>query len=406
MKDKVVSRFLKYIAMDTQSSPYTHTHPSNPAIRDFARMLKCELDEMGIHTDFDEEHAYLYGSIDANVEGLETIAFISHMDTATEMPGGCKNPGRFVYEGGEVKHGELVMRPEDFPALQGLVGEEIITTDGTTLLGADDKAGVAAIMTALEYFVTHPEVPHGKIAFAFTPDEEIGEGADYFDVERLGADFAYTMDGGPLGELEYESFNAAGAVVTIRGESIHPGSAKNAMVNAIHIAEEFDAMLPAHARPEHTEGYEGFFHLMRIEGTVDEATLEYIIRDHNRALFEEKKALLEAVRDFLNVKYPGRITTEIRDQYYNMGEVLKDRMDIIELAKDAMKALDIEPAVGPIRGGTDGSRLTFMGLPTPNVFVGGYHYHGKYELIPTRSMELAVKTILKINELYVERSKR
>lgn len=403
MKEKVVSRFLKYIAMDTQSNPDTHTHPSNPAILSFANMLREELDEMGIRTDFDEEHGYLYGAIEANVEGLETIAFISHMDTATEMPGGCKNPGRFVYEGGTIKHGELVMTPEDFPALQGLVGEEIITTDGTTLLGADDKAGVAAIMTALEYFVTHPEVPHGKIAFAFTPDEEIGEGADYFDVEKLGADFAYTMDGGPLGELEYESFNAASAVVTIRGESIHPGSAKNAMVNAIHIAEEFDAMLPAHARPEHTESYEGFFHLMRIEGVVDKAVLEYIIRDHDRALFEEKKALLESARDFLNRKYGDRVTTEIRDQYYNMGEILKDRMDIIELAKDAMQALEIEPLVGPIRGGTDGSRLTFMGLPTPNIFVGGYHYHGKYELIPTRSMELAVKTILKINELYVQR---
>ena len=403
MKEKVVSRFLKYIAMDTQSNPDTHTHPSNPAILSFANMLREELDEMGVRIDFDEEHGYLYGSIEANVEGLETIAFISHMDTATEMPGGCKNPGRFVYEGGAIKHGELVMTPEGFPALQGLVGEEIITTDGTTLLGADDKAGVAAIMTALEYFVTHPEVPHGKIAFAFTPDEEIGEGADYFDVERLGADFAYTMDGGPLGELEYESFNAASAVVTIRGESIHPGSAKNAMVNAIHIAEEFDAMLPAHARPEHTEGYEGFFHLMRIEGVVDKAVLEYIIRDHDRALFEEKKALLESARDFLNRKYGDRVTTDIRDQYYNMGEILKDRMDIIELAKDAMQALEIEPLVGPIRGGTDGSRLTFMGLPTPNIFVGGYHYHGKYELIPTRSMELAVKTILKINELYVQR---
>ena len=405
MKEKVVSRFLKYIAMDTQSNPDTHTHPSNPAILSFANMLREELDEMGVRTDFDEEHGYLYGSIEANVEGLETIAFISHMDTATEMPGGCKNPGRFVYEGGTIKHGELVMTPEDFPALQNLVGEEIITTDGTTLLGADDKAGVAAIMTALEYFVTHPEIPHGKIAFAFTPDEEIGEGADYFDVERLGADFAYTMDGGPLGELEYESFNAASAVVTIRGESIHPGSAKNAMVNAIHIVEEFDAMLPAHARPEHTEGYEGFFHLMHIEGVVDKAVLEYIIRDHDRTRFEEKKALLESARDFLNGKYGERVTTEIRDQYYNMGEILKDRMDIIELAKDAMQALEIEPLVGPIRGGTDGSRLTFMGLPTPNIFVGGYHYHGKYELIPTRSMELAVKTILKINELYVQRRK-
>lgn len=405
MKEKVVSRFLKYIAMDTQSNPNTHTHPSNPAIIGFAEMLDEELRGMGIRTDFDRDHGYLYGSIDANCDGLETIGFISHMDTATEMPGGCKNPGIFVYEGGELNYGELLMNPEDFPALKELIGEEIITTDGTTLLGADDKAGVAEIMTALEYFVTHPDVPHGKIAFAFTPDEEIGEGADYFDVQRLGADFAYTMDGGPLGELEYESFNAASAVVTVRGESIHPGSAKNAMVNANHIATEFDAMLPVQSRPEFTEGYEGFFHLMHIEGAVDEARLEYIIRDHDREAFEEKKRLIESTRDYLNVKYHGRVTTELRDQYYNMGEILKYRMDVIELAKDAMLALDIKPLVGPIRGGTDGSRLTFMGLPTPNIFVGGYHYHGKYELIPTRSMERAVQTILKINELHVKRSK-
>ncbi|ERJ84026.1 peptidase T [Peptostreptococcaceae bacterium oral taxon 113 str. W5053] len=406
MQNTIQKRFISYIAKDTQSNPKSGKHPSSPNQWNFAEDLVEELKSIGAQVDFDDKHCYIYGSIPSNISNIKeekpVIAFIAHMDTASEMSGHCVNPQIFVYEGGEINREQLHMKPEDFPALKELIGEKIITTDGTTLLGADDKAGITEIITAIEYLLTHPEIPRGEIRFAFTPDEEIGEGADFFDVKRLGADFAYTMDGGPLGELEYESFNAASAVVKIKGESIHPGSAKNAMVNASLLGMEFHNLLPIGMRPELTEGYEGFFHLLEITGTAEEATLEYIIRDHDRKLFKEKKELFQATADFLNKKYGPRFTATIKDSYYNMGDVLKDHPQVINLAKQAMENLKITPKIQPIRGGTDGSKLSFMGLPTPNIFVGGYHYHGKYEMIPLSSMEKAVQVILEINRLNID----
>ena len=407
MRNELKQRFINYVKINTQSDAKSKAHPSTKGQWDLAHYLMKELKELGFdQVELDEKYCYVYGTLPGNVEkDVPLIAFIAHMDTATEMSGENVQPQSFVYDGGTIRRGELVMSPEDFPDLISYVGEEIITTDGTTLLGADDKAGIAEIVTALNYLKNHPEIPRGTIKFIFTPDEEIGQGPDFFDIERVGADFAYTIDGGPIGELEYENFNAAFATVTFSGENIHPGRAKNIMINSTELAMEFHRMLPESERPEFTEGYEGFFHLMAIQGDVGHTVSEYIIRDHDRDAFEKKKSTMQSAVKFLEGKYGPRINLEIQDSYYNMKEVLKEHYEIVELAKEAMENVGIEPRIIPIRGGTDGSQLSFMGLPTPNIFTGGHQCHGKYEFIPLSSMEKAVEVILEINRLNVLKHK-
>ena len=321
------------------------------------------------------------------------------MDTAPDLDGKCVNPKVFVYKGGDIKlNDEYTMTVKDFPFLKELEGQEIITTDGTTLLGADDKAGITIIMGAIEYLLAHPEIKHGEIKIGFTPDEEIGRGADLFDVKKFGADFAYTVDGGPLGELEYENFNAASVKIEIQGKNVHPGSAKNMMVNSLSAARELENMLPEEQKPEYTEGYEGFIHLTSIEGSVDFTKMSYIIRDHFMESFLHKKELMKTAVDFLNKKYGNIIKMEIKDSYYNMKEKIEPHMEIIELAKKSMTDAGIEPHIVPVRGGTDGARLSFMGLPCPNLFAGGYNFHGRFELIPTKSIEKGIELVVKIAE--------
>jgi tripeptide aminopeptidase len=331
---------------------------------------------------------------------------MAHMDTSPDMSGADVRP-RFVehYDGGDIvldPEKGVVLSPSDFPDLKKYAGQTLITTDGTTLLGADDKAGAAEIMAALEYLVSHPSVRHGELCIGFTPDEETGHGVDFFDVKKFGADFAYTVDGEELGEVQFETFNAARARIRIHGMSVHPGTAKGKMINAALVAMELNAMLPPNARPELTEGYEGFYHLTHIEGTVEEARLDYLIRDHDRQKFEAKKAFLAAYAAQMNQRYPGRLSLEINDTYYNMREKIEPVMHIFETARQAITAVGLTPIVGPVRGGTDGCRLSYMGLPTPNIFTGGHNAHGKYEFIPVESMEKAVEVILKIIELYAE----
>ncbi|KGF03161.1 peptidase T [Anaerococcus lactolyticus] len=405
--ENITKRFLKYISFDTKSDPEKgeSQKPSSDGQLLLANELKKELEDLGLNPTINEE-GFLFCKIPANSDkDLPKIGFISHMDTSPEMYGKIDDPQIINYEGGDIKlNDEKYIKVEEFPYLEKLKGTTIITTRGKSLLGADDKAGIAAIMTAIEYMVNNPDFKHGEVRIAFTPDEEIGTGCDTFDVKNFDADFAYTIDGGILGELEYESFNAADAKITIHGKSIHPGSAKNTMINSITIANEFDRLLGYVRRPEHTEGYEGFFHLLKINGDIETTKLEYIIRDHDRNTFEKMKKEIISNADFLNEKYGNIIDVKLTDSYYNMGDIIKDNLDIVEYAKKAMEDLGIKPLISPIRGGTDGSKLSFMGLPCPNIFTGGMNFHGIYELIPIEHMVKSSQVVLEIIKL-IEMSK-
>lgn len=406
---KVLDRFLHYVSFDTQSMDDQEQVPSTEKQLALAKALKEELEAMGASQVRMSEHGYVYAVIPATADHpVKSLGFVAHMDTAPAMSGKDVKP-RIVerYDGQDLVLNEekkIVMRVKDFSGMLDCVGKDLIVTDGTTLLGADDKAGVAEIMTMAEFFLSHPEIPHGKICIGFTPDEEVGRGADFFDVEHFGAEAAYTVDGGPVGELEYENFNAASGKVDICGRGVHPGSAKGAMVNALLVGMEFQSMLPAFENPMYTEGYEGFFHLDQMAGDVESAHLEYIIRDHDRKAFEKKKALFEEVSRYLNVKYgEGTVLTAVKDSYYNMKEQIEpDHLYLIDTAKEAMKSLDIKPLVSPIRGGTDGARLSYMGLPCPNLSTGGYNFHGRYEFIPVQSLEQMVEVLTKIITLFEE----
>ncbi len=399
--ENVTDRFLRYVQIDTCSDEGSDTHPSTLKQHDLAKLLADELQGMGAaEITYDREHCYVYASIPAS-EGFEdrpVVGFIAHMDTSPAMSGAGVKP-RIVhdYDGEDIVLNQeqgIVLRTADFPEIRGYQGQDLIVTDGTTLLGADDKAGVAEIMTMAEYFLNHPEIPHGKIRIGFTPDEEIGAGPDFFDVALFGAAAAYTVDGGALGELEYENFNAAGARLYVQGCSVHPGSAKGKMKNAILIAQEFQSMLPVCENPMYTQGYEGFFHLDSIQGNVEATRADYIIRDHDRRLFEEKKEFFRNAADFLNMKYgAGTVTVDMKDSYYNMREVMEEHMDLVDRAVEAMEEQGIRPVITPIRGGTDGARLSFMGLPCPNICTGGENCHGKFEYVCVQSMEQVVKLL-------------
>lgn len=403
---KLVERFLKYVSYDTQSADETGKFPSTDKQLVLGAELAKELKEMGLSNVELDKHGYVMGELPANTDKkIPTIGFIAHMDTSPEMPGNDIKPNIIEnYNGEDIvlnKEKNIVLSTKIYKEIKDYVGQTIITTDGTTLLGADDKAGIAEIITAVDYLMAHPEIKHGKIKVAFTPDEEVGAGADYFDVEKFGADFAYTLDGSEVGEFVYETFNAAGADVTIRGNNVHTGSAKNKMINSLFLAQEFISMLPENERPEKTEGYEGFFHLDVMEGNVEETKLYYLIRDFDKANFEKRKELIQKVGADLNAKYgEDTVTVEVADQYYNMREKIEEVPHIIETGIQAIKEVGLEPKIQPIRGGTDGARLSFMGMPTPNIFAGGMNFHGKYEYVPVPSMEKAVEVIVKIVELY------
>ena len=400
-------RFLKYVSYDTQSCEDSTTVPSTDKQKVLLADLADEMRALGMTEVTMDEYGYVMGTIPASKgkESAPVIGFISHVDTAPDMSGKDVKPQVIeCYEGGDIKlNDQLTMRVADFPELNFFKGHTLIHTDGTTLLGADDKAGVAEIMTAAEYLLTHPEIEHGKIRIGFTPDEEIGRGVDYFNVEAFGAQFAYTVDGGMEGELEYENFNAAGAKIHIQGRNVHPGYAKDKMINALQVACEINSMLPAVQRPEHTEGYEGFYHLIGINGAVEEADMSYIVRDHDRAKFEQKKAYLEGVVALLTKKYgEGVIELKLTDQYYNMREMVEPHPEVIERALAAMREAGVEPLVRPIRGGTDGSRLSYMGLPCPNLFTGGMNFHGKFEYCSLTTMGRAMQVILNLARLWAE----
>ena len=405
--EKILDRFLRYVAVDTQSDPTSETQPSATKELDLLKILKDELLAMGVEATLDE-YGYVMATIPANCgKEIPAVGFIAHVDTAPDASGADIKPQIIPdYDGTDIplKGVEgLSLKVSDFPELLDYKGQTIITTDGTTLLGADDKAGVAEIMNAVQYMIEHPEFKHGEIKIGFTPDEEIGRGVVKFDVEKFGARYAYTMDGGAVGELEYENFNAAGATVKIQGRNIHPGYAKGKMLNAILIGMELNALLPVEQRPEFTTGYEGFYHIIGFNGTVEEATFSYIIRDHDMTLYEQKKEYMQKCVDFINEKYgEGTAMVEIRHQYYNMRKEVEPHYHIVEKARLAMEMEGIVPNIKPIRGGTDGANLSFMGLPCPNIFAGGHNFHGKMEFIPLESMEKASKVILNIISLYAE----
>lgn len=406
MNTDLIERFLKYVSFDTQSDELTNMTPSTPGQMIFAQYLEDELRDLGLADISLDDNGYLMATLPANVEGMPTIGFIAHLDTSPDMSGKHVSP-RIVsnYDGGDITLNadkRIVLSPREFPELLHHVGEDLIVTDGNTLLGADDKAGIAEIVTAVKYLMDHPEIKHGKVRIAFNPDEEIGQGAHKFDVERFGADWAYTMDGGEVGELEYENFNAAVAHVTFQGRNVHPGSAKHKMINSMRIANQFVIMLPRWETPEHTEGYEGFYHLISMEGSVEKTTLTYIIRDHDHDRFERRKKELEHLARKINHEYPECCSIEIKDQYYNMREKIEPVMHIVEVAEQAMRNLDIVPKVQPIRGGTDGAQLSFKGLPCPNIFAGGINFHGRYEFVPVQSMEKATGVIVEIARLVGE----
>ena len=405
-RSQVTERFLRYAAVDTQSADDMEQMPSTEKQRVLGHMLAEELKELGVSDVREDENGYVYGVIPSNLEEghqAPALGFISHMDTAPASPGTDIKPQIIRnYDGGRIVMNRelgISMGPEDYEELADYVGQDLITTDGTTLLGADDKAGVAEIMEMAAYLMAHPEFKHGKICVAFTPDEEVGRGTDFFDVEGFGADIAYTVDGGALGELEYENFNAASAFITIHGVSIHTGTARGKMKNAILMGMELQSLLPVFENPACTDGYEGFFHLDDMKGSVEACTMKYIIRDHDRTKFEEKKALMEQAVAYLNAKY-GSNTVELtlKDSYYNMLEKIKPHFELIETAKEAMGELDIQPIIRPIRGGTDGARLSFKGLPCPNLCTGGHNFHGRYEYICIQSMEKIVELLLKLAE--------
>ncbi len=403
----ITERFLNYTQFDTQSAEESQTVPSTPKQLVFAKYLKEELEREGLENVEMDDMGYIYATLPANTdEDIPTIGFISHYDTSPDCSGANIKP-RIVqsYDGGEIVLSEgIVSSPRKFPELLAHVGEDLIVTDGHTLLGADDKAGIAEIVQAMVYLKEHPEVKHGKIRVAFNPDEEIGMGAHHFDVERFGCEWAYTMDGGDVGELEYENFNAASAKITIKGVSVHPGYAKGKMVNAALVATELAAMLPQNERPETTEGYEGFYHLTGIQGGTEQARLSYIIRDHDRERFEQRKRLVARLTSQLNEKYgEGTVEALVSDQYYNMREKVEPVQHVIDLVLEAMKETDVTPKVRPIRGGTDGAQLSFRGLPCPNIFAGGINFHGPYEFVPIQSMEKAMMVIVKLCELTARR---
>lgn len=405
---ELTDRFLKYVTFDTQSDEETGITPSTPGQRVLALELVKELEEIGLEDITLDDTCYLMATLPANTKkAVPAIGFVAHLDTSPDMSGKDVKPRIVHYVGGDLllcAQEQVVLSPSMFPELNDYKGEELIVTDGKTLLGADDKAGIAAIVAAVKYLKDHPEIEHGKIRIGFTPDEEIGAGADHFDVEKFGCEWAYTIDGGQIGELEFENFNAAGAKVLFKGLNVHPGYAKNKMLNASLLALEFASWLPVAQRPEHTTGYEGFYHLTGMTGTVEAASLSYIIRDHERSLFEEKKAVLQSLVKRMNEMHPGSTTLELRDQYYNMREVVEPKKFIVDLAFDAMKAVGVTPLVKPIRGGTDGARLSFMGLPCPNIFAGGHNFHGRYEFLPVRSLQKSMETIIKIAELLAQKS--
>lgn len=402
MNMNLTERFLKYTSFDTQSSDMSETTPSTPGQRRLAEAIAYELKEIGLEDIILDANSYLMATLPATTgKEVPVIGFIAHLDTSPDLSGKDVNPRIVSYKGGDIVLSEkesIVLSPTMFPELNDYVGQELIVTDGTTLLGADDKAGVAAIISAVEYLKEHPEIEHGKVRIAFTPDEEIGKGANFFDVNRFGCKWAYTIDGGTIGELEYENFNAASARILFKGLNVHPGTAKDKMVNASLLAIEFASWLPSEQRPEHTDNYEGFFHLTSMKGEVEEASLTYIIRDHDRTLFEQKKELLKSLTERMNRKHPGSTCLLQADQYYNMREMVEPKQHIIRLAFDAMEAVGVTPVVKPIRGGTDGARLSFMGLPCPNLFAGGLNFHGRYEFLPIASLEKSMQTIIKIIE--------
>ena len=403
--EKILDRFLRYVSVDTQSNEESESQPSAVKEWDLLKMLRDELQALGVEVTLDE-YGYVMASIPSNIEAdVPAVGFIAHVDTAPDASGADVKPQIIEnYDGDAIDLKGvpgLQLKPEEFPEMLHYVGQTLITTDGTTLLGADDKAGVAEIMQAVQYMVEHPEFKHGPVKIGFTPDEEIGRGVVKFDVPRFGAQYAYTMDGGEIGELEFENFNAASAKVHIQGSNVHPGSAKGKMRNAIHIAQEFDALLPVEQRPEYTEGYEGFFHIISFKGTVEEADFAYIIRDHDRAKFEKKKEFIEKAAAFINEKYgAGTVTLTVKDQYYNMREQVEPHYHIIEKAVKAMEMAGVKPKIQPIRGGTDGANLSFKGLPCPNIFAGGLNFHGKMEFVPLESMEKAYEVILNIISLF------
>lgn len=404
----VVDRFLQYVKFDTQSDELTNMTPSTPGQMIFAQHLENELRELGLDDISLDDNGYLMATLPANTDkaGIPTVGFIAHLDTSPDLTGRHVSP-RIVenYAGGDITLNAekgIVLSPSEFPELNNYIGQSLIVTDGNTLLGADDKAGIAEIITAIAYLKEHPEIKHGPIRIAFNPDEEIGQGAHKFDVKRFGADWAYTMDGGEIGELEYENFNAAVAKVTFTGRNVHPGYAKHKMINSIRIANQFAIMLPRWETPEHTEGYEGFYHLISIEGTVEKTVLTYIIRDHDRDRFERRKKEFEHLTRKINKEFPGVASLEIKDQYYNMREKIEPVKHIIDIAIKAMELAGVEPKVVPIRGGTDGAQLSFKGLPCPNIFAGGLNFHGRYEFVPIPSMEKASQVIVEIARLVAE----
>ena len=407
MKEKLLERFSQYIAYATTSDETSESYPSTAAQLVFGDFLVEELKKLGLTEVKKDEYGYVTATLPANTDKvLPTIGFIAHFDTAPDMPGIAKPRIINNYDGKDIMldaETNTALTLADFPELKEYVGQTLLTTDGKTLLGADDKAGIAEIVCAMEYLMAHPEIKHGKIRVGFTPDEEIGKGVLHFDVKGFGCDFAYTMDGGAVGELEYENFNAAAATIKVQGRNIHPGYAKNKMVNSQLIAMEFNALLPEFQRPQYTQDYEGFYLLIRMEGTVENSTLTYIIRDHDRKLFEEKKQYMLTVTDFLNQKYGNRVTCDIKDQYYNMREKIEPVFHVVEIAEEAIKEAGVEPKVMPIRGGTDGANLSFKGLPCPNIFAGGHNFHGKYEYVPLESMERAVEVIVNIAKIVAER---
>ncbi|GAA4281582.1 peptidase T [Gaetbulibacter aestuarii] len=404
-KDHLIKRFISYVTVDTQSDPKSETTPSTEKQWDLARKLAKELETIGMEDVSIDDNAYIMATLPSNVDKeVPTIGFISHFDTSPDFSGKDVKPQIHEnYLGGDLllnKKENIVLSPDYFEDLRQYTGQTLITTDGTTLLGADDKAGVCEIVTAMEYLIQHPEIKHGKIRVGFTPDEEIGRGAHKFDVKKFAADWAYTMDGSQIGELEYENFNAAGVEITIKGKIVHPGYAKGKMINSMYIATEFINSLPRMETPEHTEGYQGFFHLTQIKGDVDETKLEYIIRDHDRKHFEARKEVMMNLTEDINSRYDHDVVfTEIKDQYYNMREKIEPVMHIVDIAEKAMKELHIKPHIKAIRGGTDGSQLSYMGLPCPNIFAGGHNFHGRYEYVPVESMIKATEVICKIAEL-------
>ncbi|MDA0176157.1 peptidase T [Mesoflavibacter profundi] len=410
-KEDIIKRFVSYVTVDTESDPNSDTTPSTKKQWDLANALVQELQNIGMQDVSIDQNAYIMATLPSNVDhDVPTIGFISHFDTSPDFTGANVNPQIVErYDGKDIVLNEaenIVLSPDYFEDLLLYKGQTLITTDGTTLLGADDKAGICEIISAMEYLIKNPQIKHGTIKVGFTPDEEIGRGAHKFDVEKFGADWAYTMDGSQIGELEYENFNAAGAVVKVKGKIVHPGYAKGKMVNSMYIATEFINSLPRLETPEHTEGYQGFFHLYSVKGEVEETVLEYIIRDHDKEHFEARKEVMQNLTDELNQQYEREVVTiEIKDQYFNMKEKVEPVMHIVDIAEEAMKQLDIKPLIKAIRGGTDGSQLSYMGLPCPNIFAGGHNFHGRYEYVPVESMIKATEVICKIAELTAEKYK-